>query len=160
VHRSHRFENPKLRRGSYFLTILEPRRTAEKALIAVIQEAYIQGISTRSVDDLVKAMGMEGISKSEVSRLVGEIDKSEAMCGLTIDATYVRVRQGGRIVNVAVIIATGANMEGRREVLGLAVGPPRPNPSGRRSYAHLQTAVCEVWNSSLPTITKVFGLRP
>ena len=66
---------PKLRRGSYFPSVLEPRRMAEKALTAVIQEAYIQGISTRSVDDLVRAMGMEGISKSHVSRLCGEIDE-------------------------------------------------------------------------------------
>ena len=66
---------PKLRKGSYFPAFLEPRRLAEKALTAVIQEAYIQGISTRSVDDLVKAMGMEGISKSQVSRLCGEIDE-------------------------------------------------------------------------------------
>jgi len=129
---------PKLRQGSYFPAILEPRRTAEKALIAVIQEAYIQGISTRSVDDLVKAMGMSGISKSEVSRLVCEIDERvQAFLGrpiegewryLWIDATYVQVRQGGRIVNVAVIIATGANTEGRREVLGLAVGPSEAEP--------------------------------
>ena len=129
---------PKLRKGSYFPAILEPRRTAEKALIAVIQEAYIQGISTRSVDDLVKAMGMGGISKSEVSRLVREIDErvnaflNRPIEGewryVWIDATYVRVRQGGRIINVAVIIATGANTEGRREVLGLAVGPSEAEP--------------------------------
>jgi transposase-like protein len=66
---------PKLRRGSYFPTFLEPRRMAEKALTAVIQEAYVQGISTRSVDDLVKALGMDGVSKSQVSRLCGEIDE-------------------------------------------------------------------------------------
>jgi transposase-like protein len=66
---------PKLRRGSYFPTFLEPRKTAEKALLAVIQEAYVQGISTRSVDDLVRAMGVGGVSKSQVSRLVGEIDE-------------------------------------------------------------------------------------
>ena len=129
---------PKLRQGSYFPSILEPRRTVEKALIAVIQEAYIQGISTRSVDDLVKAMGMGGISKSEVSRLVREIDErvnaflNRPIEGewryVWIDATYVRVRQGGRIINVAVIIATGANTEGRREVLGLAVGPSEAEP--------------------------------
>jgi putative transposase len=129
---------PKLRHGSYFPAMLEPRRTAEKALIAVIQEAYIQGISTRSVDDLVKAMGMSGISKSEVSRLVAEIDERvnaflhRPIEGewryLWIDATYLQVRQGGRIVNVAVIIATGANTEGRREVLGLAVGPSEAEP--------------------------------
>jgi len=124
---------PRLRKGSYFPFFLEPRRLAEKALTAVIQEAYIQGISTRSVDDLVKAMGMSGISKSQVSRLCEEIDErvqaflTRPIEGdwpyLWIDATYVKVRQAGRIVSVAVIIAVGANADGRREVLGMAVGP-------------------------------------
>ena len=124
---------PKLRRGSYFPAFLEPRRLAEKALTAVIQEAYIQGISTRSVDDLVRAMGLEGISKSQVSRLCGEIDdKVKAFLNrpiegdwpyLWIDATYVKVRQNGRIVSVAVIIAVGVNSDGRREVLGMDIGP-------------------------------------
>ena len=100
---------------------------AEKALTAVIQEAYVQGISTRSVDDLVKAMGMSGISKSQVSRLCEEIDgKVKAFLDrpiegdwpyLWIDATYLKVRRGGRIVSVAVIIAVGVNGTGRREVL-------------------------------------------
>ena len=112
---------PKLRKGSYFPGFLEPRRMAEKALTAVIQEAYIQGISTRSVDDLVKAMGMSGISKSQVSRLCEEIDQrvkaflDRPIEGdwpyLWIDATYVKVRQAGRIVSVAVIIAVGDNVE-------------------------------------------------
>jgi len=124
---------PKLRKGSYFPGFLEPRRLAEKALTAVIQEAYIQGISTRSVDDLVKAMGMSGISKSQVPRLCEEIDdKVQAFLTrpiegdwpyLWIDATYIKVRQNGRIVSVAVTVAVGANADGRREVLGLAVGP-------------------------------------
>jgi putative transposase len=124
---------PKLRRGSYFPGFLEPRRMAEKALTAVIQEAYIQGISTRSVDDLVQAMGMSGISKSQVSRLCQEIDDRVATFlhrplegdwpYLWLDATYVKVRENGRIVSVAVTIATGVNTHGRREVLGLAVGP-------------------------------------
>src|SRR5918994_132828 len=124
---------PKLRRGSYFPSFLEPRRMAEKALTAVIQEAYIQGISTRSVDDLVKALGMTGISKSQVSRLCAEIDgRVKAFLErpvegdwpyLWIDATYVKVRQNGRIVSVAVIVAVGVNSDGRREVLGLDIGP-------------------------------------
>ena len=124
---------PKLRKGSYFPGFLEPRRMAEKALTAVIQEAYIQGISTRSVDDLVKAMGMSGVSKSQVSRLCEEIDgKVKAFLErpiegdwpyLWIDATYVKVRQNGRIVSVAVIIAVGVNSDGRREVLGMDIGP-------------------------------------
>jgi putative transposase len=124
---------PKLRKGSYFPGFLEPRRMAEKALTAVIQEAYIQGVSTRSVDDLVKAMGMSGVSKSQVSRLCEEIDgKVKAFLDrpiegdwpyLWIDATYVKVRDNGRIVSAAVIIAVGANADGRREVLGMDIGP-------------------------------------
>src|SRR5215208_6780096 len=113
---------PKLRKGSYFLGFLEPRRTGEKALAAVIQEAYIQGVSTRSVDELVKAMGMSGISKSQVSRLCGEIDErvhaflNRPIEGdwpyLWIDATYMKVREAGRIVSVAVIIAVAVNTNG------------------------------------------------
>ena len=124
---------PKLRKGSYFPGFLEPRRMAEKALTAVVQEAYVQGVSTRSVDDLVQAMGMSGISKSQVSRLCAEIDeKVKAFLHrpiegdwpyLWIDATYVKVRQNGRIVSVAVIVAVGVNGDGRREILGLDVGP-------------------------------------
>ena len=123
---------PKLRKGSYFPGFLEPRRMAEKALTAVIQEAYIQGVSTRSVDDLVKALGMSGVSKSQVSRLCEEIDDrvktflDRPIEGdwpyLWIDATYVKVRQNGRIVSVAVIIAVGVNSDGRREILGMDIG--------------------------------------
>ena len=123
---------PKLRKGSFFPSFLEPRRMAEKALTAVIQEAYIQGVSTRSVDDLVQAMGMSGISKSQVSRLCGEIDdKIQSFLDrplegdwpyLWLDATYVKVRQAGRIVSVAVTVAVAVNDQGRREVLGMAIG--------------------------------------
>ena len=123
---------PKLRKGSYFPGFLEPRRMAEKALTAVIQEAYIQGVSTRSVDDLVQAMGMSGISKSQVSRLCGEIDGKiqgfldRSLEGewpyLWLDATYVKVREAGRIVSVAVTVAVAVNDQGRREVLGMAIG--------------------------------------
>jgi putative transposase len=129
---------PKLRKGSYFPGFLEPRRAGEKALAAVIQEAYIQGVSTRSVDELVKAMGMSGISKSQVSRLCGEIDERvQAFLNrpiegdwpyLWIDATYMKVREAGRIVSVAVIIAVGVNTDGVREVLGMAVGPSEAEP--------------------------------
>ncbi|MEM9049533.1 MAG: IS256 family transposase [Pseudomonadota bacterium] len=124
---------PKLRRGSYFPSFLAPRRTVEKALTAVIQEAYVHGVSTRSMDDLVQAMGGTGISKSQVSRLCEEIDERvDAVLArpidgewpyLWIDATYLRVRQGGRIVSVAVTIAVGVNTDGRREVLGMSIGP-------------------------------------
>ena len=123
---------PKLRRGSYFPVFLEPRRLAEKALTAVVQEAYVQGLSTRSVDDLVRAMGMEGISKSQVSRLCGEIDERvQTFLGRPIegdwpyvwlDATYVKARRDHHIVSVAVIVAVGVNTDGRREVLGMTVG--------------------------------------
>jgi putative transposase len=129
---------PKLRSGSYFPGFLEPRRTGEKALAAVIQEAYIQGVSTRSVDELVQAMGMSGISKSQVSRLCGEIDErvhaflDRPIEGdwpyLWIDATYVKSREAGRIVSKAVIIAIAVNTDGVREVLGMAVGPSEAEP--------------------------------
>jgi putative transposase len=129
---------PKLRKGSYFPGFLEPRRAGEKALAAVIQEAYIQGVSTRSVDELVKAMGMSGISKSQVSRLCADIDErvnaflNRPIEGdwpyLWIDATYMKVREAGRIVSVAVIIAVGVNTDGVREVLGMAVGPSEAEP--------------------------------
>ena len=124
---------PKLRKGSYFPGFLEPRRLAEKALTAVIQEAYVHGVSTRSVDDLVKAMGGTGVSKSQVSRLCEEIDgKVKAFLDrpiegdwpyLWIDATYVKQRDAGRIVSAAVIVAVGVNGDGRREVLGMDIGP-------------------------------------
>jgi putative transposase len=120
---------PKLRKGSHFPGFLESHRLAEKALTAVVQEAYVHGVSTRSVDDLVKAMGITGISKSQVSRLCAEIDeKVQAFLNrpiegdwpyLWIDATYVKVRQSGRIVSVAVIVAVGVKADGRREVLGI-----------------------------------------
>jgi transposase-like protein len=124
---------PKLRKGSYFPGFLEPRRLAEKALTAVIQEAYVHGVSTRSVDDLIKAMGGTGVSKSQVSRLCEEIDgKVKAFLDrpiegdwpyLWIDATYVKQRDAGRIVSAAVIVAVGVNGDGRREVLGMDIGP-------------------------------------
>src|SRR5437763_11681909 len=124
---------PKLRKGSYFPGFLEPRRLGEKALSAVVQEAYVHRVSTRSVDELVQAMGMSGMSKSQVSRLCAEIDdKVKAFLDrplegdwpyLWIDATYVKVRESGRIVSAAVIIAVGVNGDGRREVLGMDIGP-------------------------------------
>ena len=124
---------PKLRKGTYFPEFLEPRRVAEKAMTAVIQEAYVQGPSTRSVDDLVKAMGMTGVSKSQVSRLCGEIaERVDAFLNrplegewpyVWLDATYIKVRRSGRIVSVAAIVAVAVNLDGRREVLGIAVQP-------------------------------------
>ena len=124
---------PKLRRGSYFPEFLEPRRASDQALVAVIQEAYIGGLSTRDVDNLVKTMGMSGVSKSQVSRLCASIDErvgeflNRPLEGdwpyLWLDATYVRTRSGGRIVNVAIVVAVAVNREGRREVLGIEVMP-------------------------------------
>ena len=121
---------PKLRKGSYFPSFLEPRRMAEKALTAVIQEAYVHGVSTRSVDDLVRAMGATGVSKSQVSRLCEEIDaRVKAVLErplegdwpyVWLDATYVKVRRNHRIVS---IVAVGVNTDGRREVLGMDIGP-------------------------------------
>jgi putative transposase len=124
--------HPKLRQGTYFPAFLEPRKTAEKALTAVIQEAWIQGVSTCKVDDLVQALGMTGISKSQVSALCQDIDTrvlsflERPLDGewpyLWLDATYIKVRQNGRIVSIAAIIATGVNQDGRREILGLGLG--------------------------------------
>jgi transposase-like protein len=124
---------PKLRQGSYFPPFLEPRKVSEKALVAVIQEAWIGGVSTRRVDDLVQAMGLPGISKSTVSKLCKDIDErvnaflARPLEGewpyLWLDATYLKVREGGRIVSVAAIIAVAVDTEGRREIVGLHLGP-------------------------------------
>jgi transposase-like protein len=124
---------PKLRQGSYFPPFLEPRKMTEKALVAVIQEAWIGGVSTRRVDDLVQAMGLAGISKSQVSKLCKDIDErvgaflERPLEGewpyLWLDATYLKQREGGRIVSVAAIIAVAVNTDGRREIIGLKVGP-------------------------------------
>ena len=124
---------PKLREGSYFPSLLEPRRRSEKALLAVIQQAYIEGVSTRRVDDLIKALGCDGISSSQVSRICVQLDEVvESFLGRPLDGgpyPYVwldgltqKVREGGRIVNVCVVVATGVNAEGQREILGLDVG--------------------------------------
>ena len=125
---------PRVRDSSYFPSLLEPRRRAERALSAVVQEAYVHGVSTRKVDELVKALGMTGISKSRVSTLCEELDEEVgrfrnrplegAYPYVWIDATYVKARQDGRVVSMAVVIAVGVKAEtGEREVLGLDVGP-------------------------------------
>jgi transposase-like protein len=124
---------PRVRDGSFFPSLLEPRRRAEKALVAVVQEAYVQGISTRRVDDLVQALGMQGISKSQVSRLCGELDtevarfRSRKLDGpypyVWLDGTFVKVRENGRVVSQAIVIAIAVTANGEREVLGLDVGP-------------------------------------
>jgi putative transposase len=124
---------PRVRDGSFFPSLLEPRRRAEKALVAVVQEAYVQGISTRRVDDLVQALGMQGISKSQVSRLCSELDKeverfrTRKLEGpypyVWLDGTFVKVRDNGRVVSQAIVIAIAVTANGEREVLGLDVGP-------------------------------------
>jgi transposase-like protein len=166
---------PKLRRGSYFPAFLEPRRLAEKALTAVIQEAYVQGISTRSVDDLVRAMGLEGISKSQVSRLCGEIDERvQTFLGRPIegewpyvwlDATYVKARRDHHIVSVAVIVAVGVNADGRREVLGMTVGHSEAEPFwveflrtlARRGLRGVKLVTSDAHEGLKAAIAKVLG---
>jgi putative transposase len=124
---------PRVRDGGYYPALLEPRRRGERALVAVVQEAYVQGVSTRRVDDLVKALGLSGISKSQVSRLcqaldteverfrTRKLDGSYPFCWL--DATFLKVRHEHRVVSMAVVIAIGVNCDGQREVLGVDVGP-------------------------------------
>ena len=124
---------PKIRPGSYFPSLLEPRRRAERALLAVVQEAYVHGVSTRKVDDVLKALGLEGMSKSEVSRICTELDgeveafRSRPITGehpyLWIDATYHKVRQDGRVQSMATVVAIGVTADGERQVLGVDAGP-------------------------------------
>ena len=124
---------PRVRDGSYFPALLEPRTRGERALVAVVQEAYVGGVSTRRVDDLVKALGMDGISKSQVSRLCAELDEEVARFRdrpltaaypyLWLDATFVKARDGGRVVSQAVVVAVGVTADGVREVLGVDIGP-------------------------------------
>jgi putative transposase len=122
---------PKLRTGSYFPDwLLEPRRRAERALVAVIAQCYVEGVSTRRVDDVVRSMGIDGISKSQVSELAKSLDeivaafRNRPLDGgpysyVWLDALTQKVREGGRIVNVAVVVATGVSADGHREILGL-----------------------------------------
>ena len=124
---------PRVRDGGYFPSLLDPRRRAERALVAVVQEAYVQGVSPRRVDELVQALGMAGISKSQVSRLCLTLDeeverfRARPLEGpypdVWLDATYLQVRQDGRVGSMAVVIAIGVNGAGQREVLGLDLGP-------------------------------------
>jgi transposase-like protein len=124
---------PRVREGSYFPSLLEPRRRSERALLAVVQQAYVEGVSTRRVDTLVKSLGCEGISKSQVSRICQALDATvDSFLGcpldsgpypyLWLDALTQKVREDGRIVNVSVVVATAVNAEGCREILGMDVG--------------------------------------
>src|SRR4051812_48705702 len=167
---------PKLRTGpSYFPPFLEPRKTSEKALVAVIQEAWIGGVSTRRVDELAQAMGLAGIDKSRVSRLCKDIDErvnaflERPLEGewpyLWLDATCLKVREGGRIVSVAAIIAVAVDTEGRREIVGLGLGPSEAETfwSGflrglvRRGLAGVRLVVSDAHEGLAAAIAKVLG---
>jgi putative transposase len=124
---------PRVRSGSFLPSILEPRRRAERALTAVVAQCYVEGVSTRRVDDIARAMGIDGISKSQVSRLCAELDAVVAAwrnrpldagpyAFVWLDALVVKVREGGRVGNTAALVATGVNADGHREVLGLDIG--------------------------------------
>jgi transposase-like protein len=121
---------PRVRDGNYFPSLLEPRRLAERALLAVVQEAYVLGVSTRRVDDLVQSLGITGISKSEVSRICAALDAEvetfrkrplddTAYPYVFLDATYLKVREAGRVVSMAALVATGVAMSGERRILGI-----------------------------------------
>ena len=140
-------EIPKLRKGSYMPSLLEPRRRAEQALVSVVCQAYVEGVSTRRVDDLVRSMGIDGMSKSEVSELAKNLDARVAefrnrpldagpYTYVWVDALFHKVREGGRVVSVATV-ATGVNADGQREILGLDVFTTEDGPAGRPS--------CAVW---------------
>ena len=166
---------PKLRAGTYFPGFLEPRKMVEKALVAVIQEAWIAGVSTRRVDELVQAMGMTGISKSTVSKLCKEIDErvnaflKRPLTGewpyLWLDATYLKVREGGRIISVAAIIAMAVNTEGRREIVGLHIGPSEAEVFWsdflkdlvRRGLSGVKLVISDAHEGLKGAITRVMG---
>lgn len=123
---------PKVREGSYLPSLIEPRRRIDRAMLAVIQEAYIHGVSTRKVDDIVAALGMTGVSRSSVSRICAELDEVVAdflsrplMCAypyVWLDATYLKCREGSRVTSVAAVVAIGVTAAGEREILGLDIG--------------------------------------
>jgi len=166
---------PKLRQGSYFPPFLEARKSSEKALVAVIQEAWIGGVSTRRVEDLVQAMGLAGISKSQVSKLCKEIDErvnaflNRTLAGdwpyLWLDATYLKQREGGRIVAVAAIIAVAVNTEGKREIVGLHIGPSEAETfwSGflrslaKRGLKGVKLVISDAHEGLKAAIRRVFG---
>jgi hypothetical protein len=148
---------PTQRKGSYFPSLLEPRRRAEQALLAVVQQAYVQGVRTRTVDELLQALGLAGVDKSAVARMCRELDTvveqfrqrplEAAYPSVWRDARYLMVRQHHRIISQAVVIAVGVRATGEREVLGFAVGAvPGRRPSGRSSCAASWGAACTASN--------------
>ena len=166
---------PKLRQGSYFPPFLEPRKTSEKALVAVIQEAWVGGVSTRRVDELVQAMGLTGIGRSTVSKLCRDIDErvgaflDRPLEGewpyLWLDATYLKQREGGRIVSVAAIIAVAVNTDGKREIVGLHIGPSEAETFWsaflksllRRGLRGVKLVISDAHEGLKAAIRRVFG---
>src|SRR4051795_12347561 len=166
---------PEPRQGSYFPPLLEPRKVSEKALVAVIQEAWIGGVSTRRVDEPVQAMGLSGASKSTVSKLCKDID--ERVVGflerplegewpyLRLDATYPKVRDRGRVVPVPRIIAVAVDTEGRREIVGLGLGPSEAEPFWstflkglvKRGLKGVKLVISDAHEGLRLAITRVFG---
>lgn len=166
---------PKLRQGSYFPSLLEPRRRAEKALVAVVQEAYIHGVSTRKVDELVQSLGMTGISKSEVSRLCSELDElveafrhrplTNRYPYVWLNAKYIKVRESGRVLSMALVVAVGVTSSGDREVLGLDVGLTEDGPFWteflrdlvRRGLSDVRLVISDAHEGLKEAITRVLG---
>jgi transposase-like protein len=136
---------PRVRDGNYFPSLLEPRRRAERALLAVVQEAYVLGVSTRRVDDLVQSLGITGISRSEVSRICAALDAEvetfrrrpltdTAYPYVFLDATYLKVREAGRVVSMAALVATGVAMSGERRILGIELSAGNDEGSAWPSF--------------------------
>src|SRR6266849_304482 len=141
---------PKVRDGSYFPSLLEPRRRAERALLSVVQEAYVAGVSTRRVEDLVEALGIASMSRSEVSRICAALDtevaafRSRSLAEerhpyLFLDATYVKVREAGRVVSMAALVAVGVAATGERRILGLELAAG--NDEGNAWLAFIRSLV-------------------
>jgi putative transposase len=165
---------PKIRQGSYFPSILEPRRRSEQALLAVVQQAYVCGVSTRRVDQLVESLGLR-ISKSEVSRVCAALDEhveafrtrplEGAYPYVFLDAKVEKVRDGGRVVNKALVIAHGVHETGRREILGLDVGESETEAFWtdflralvKRGLVGVQLAISDAHAGLKAAIAKVFG---
>jgi transposase-like protein len=166
---------PKLRAGSYFPSFLEPRRRSEQALVAVVQEAYVNGVSTRKVDRLVEALGLAGVSKDTVSRLCGGLDEQVAAFRerpletaypyLWLDAKVEKVRAGGRVEHRALVVAYGVDQSGQREVIGLDVGAAETEAFWReflrslvrRGLAGVQLVISDAHEGLKQAIAQVLG---
>ena len=160
---------PKVRPGTYFPSFLQPRRRAEQALLAVVQEAYVHGVSTRKVDDLVKALGLDGLSKSEGSRICSDLDpvveafRTRPLAGehpyLWLDATYHKVRIDGRVVSQATVVAIGVTRDGERQILGLDVGASEDRGFWTPFCAASSDGAWPACGSSFPMPTKASRRR-